>query len=378
MNETGQCNTDQNCNDFGDVYDLSTGTLYKRDNEGQLLYKNGKPVENWLDDGRCYGLGDFGDDCEALGISLLTGNITYFNNISDSILDKLIKGVSNMNPGTIERILKTFGVKTENGPRGQVPTSLEYWGTHTLKSLVSNEVRTDILKNEKLLKFLKTIIEYTQRNPEILEVNNKLDNSIDNRRTFSQVPKFVPIPPSDCNKYNDMYKTALNDAPRIYNPLLGRVIPGAVLSPFKPALSSIGVMIGGGDNLEPTARLLNSMYNNILLRFERSGCALNQQDKDKIKCAIEKLNRLETNLQKVLRDLHIYSEVERNCTGASVSLKDIEDRDIQRLHDSVSQMTNTVNTNLLKQSNIVNLFMDSILKQLYDQLLRQPQIVRFF
>jgi len=380
INTTSPCDINPNCDDFGDIYDLSTGNLYIRDNDGNLSYKDGRKVGNWLEDKRCYGLGEVEGDCDDLAFKLLSGNIAQCCDISDSIFDKLTKDVSNMNPGTIEQILKNFGVKTENGPRGQVPTSLEYWGTHTLKSLVSNEIRIEVLKNEKLLKFLKTVIEFAQRNPEILDVNKKLDNSIDNRRTFSLVPKFVPIPPKECNNFNDMYQTVLNTVPRINNPLLGTMIPGTVPYQFNNFNNMYNNMTGGGSNLEPTAQLLNSMYNNILLRFERSGCALNQQDKDKIKCAIEKLSRLETNLQKVLRDLQIYSEVERNCTGASVSLKDIEDRDITRLRESVSQMTNTMNTNLYKQSDIIKLLMDKIFKQLYERFMGQIQspVFRFF
>ena len=361
INTMGLCNTNPNCND---IYDLTTGTVYTRDKDGNVLYKDGREVKNWLDDDKCFGLGEFGGDCNSLAVYLLSGDIKNLNDISDNVLDKLTKNVSNMNPGTIEQILKTFSVKTENGPRGQVPTSLEYWGNNTLKSLVSNEKRIEILKNVKLLKFLKTVIEYAQKYPEILEVNKKIDKTIDNKRKHSLVPSFIPIPMKDCRKYDEMYRTALNDAPRIYNPLLGRVIPGAIPVPMNQ-LSPVGIMIGGGgDNLEPTARLLNSMYNNVLLKFERSGCSLNQQDKDKIKCAIEKLSRLETSLQKKLIDLNTYSEIERNCTGNMVSMQDIKDRDIQRLKESVSNMTNDVNSNLYKQSNIISLFMGGILKQL--------------
>ena len=365
---TGSCDIDPNCDDFGDVYDLTTGSIYTRKGS-ELLNKDGTPVQNWLDDTRCYGIGDVTpDECETLAWSVLTGSINDVTKLADSgLLKKLTGSVSKMNPGTLEQILKTFGVQFESGPQGQIPTSLEYWGLNTLKTLVSADTQKIILENSDLLKFLKTVIEFVRQNPAILKINSTIDNSVNTQRTYSLVPQFVPVNQNNAAQCESVYTTALLNTPLIPTTTLMNPVMNTFPVPFSP-FGNVGMrggsLHGGDSNLEPTARLLNSMYSNILMRFERAGCALSQQDKDRIKCAIDKLNRLELNLQKVLQELHVYSEVEKSCTGAAVTLQNIEDRDITRLKQSVSEMSSLVSANLHKQHNIVDVMIREVLQRL--------------
>jgi len=191
---------------FETLLDMSTGIKWTRQNGvlGQLV-DDGRRFEKYSPEkmitrARCYGLGlnceEMGDDSNTIANLAKTLCEGKPNALTVDNIEMMIRGVqnhvNNLDPKLAGRILTTLGVSILEKADTHLsePMSIDEWNKvveQKIKTGSDNEkAKAELLKSEQMKKYVKMVIDFVTRNPQVLHENkDRISNRVHDQ-TFSQ------------------------------------------------------------------------------------------------------------------------------------------------------------------------------------------------
>jgi hypothetical protein len=304
------------CDDLN-FYDLVSNVVYGRDEQGLYRMENGNKVHPQFDVKNC--LGNNVDCDSTVATCLLSGNPATLAKCLDSLKSEQMFAVAQseinkLHPSVLENLLTTFGfhiVKHSNGLH--LPTSFEDWKKSVLPKSVSPTVQNAILKNEKLMTYLRAIVNIVRSNPIILHPNANVDIVGNYAKKAGLKPFVQPVFTSSKAK-NFAEQGVLLSGPSFLSPLALN-LPNVMSRFATPLGMPMGMGMGmpgfmmGGDSSCVNADLLTRTFNNLYSQMERSGKSLVEEDKRKVENAINRVAKLEGELNRLMDDVKLYTRL---------------------------------------------------------------------
>lgn len=356
-----------------DLYEsVVTGVRYVRDPAGVLrvVGADGKPdmSKDFEDAELASALNKGGPNCASTGINLPDCDFVYKCLLSgkpetlSECLDRLKsadmfavarKEVATMNPKVAVQLLRTFGFKPrrEAGSNVVLPPTFDEW-SGKLSRTVDAATAEAIRGNKKLMEYLRAIVDIVRSNPAI--INKDLKNGVVSdfaKKTGLSVFR-NPFPE---RKVTESIIDGVLFAPQSLTqsmqlPLALQIanISGRVRMP----------MMGGGNGVAecPNAGNIKQAFNMIYAEMEKNGKVLIDSDKSRITATIEKLDKLESSLMRLMDDSKLFAKLNSALNpGQSVSTENV----------TLDDITNVRNENITGET-LGNLN-DCIVKNLRDQ-----------
>jgi len=377
------------CDDDLAVFDMATGVVYTRDNNGNLQrMENGKAIpvdldKDIADDTRgCYttGLGD-GKDCTVVWQCLLSGKpenlARCLDNIKSIDMSKVAaREVEKMNPYIALQLLKTFGFKPR---RDGLPPSFADWKA-SLGNTVDQATKTAILGNTKLMSYLSTVVGIIRNNPTIIQGTKATGNSW--AQTTAGLKYFrAPEMPRDVNNLAVALQQSVLVTPAMTNlstPLaLG--LGNGLINPRQV----YPLMFGGGPSNCVNAKLLRDAFSVLYRQMERAGKQLVDEDKVRIDDTIRKVERLEDQLNKLMGEMKVFLKLhgalstESDSAAETISINDLLDnnRISSPTGDILSTITNSTNQNLRNLTQLISELVNKVRPAMVRVLAGQPSAV---
>ena len=312
------------CDDLN-LYDLVSNVVYGRDDQGLYRMENGNKVRPQLDVKNC--LGNNVDCDSTVATCLLSGNPSTLAKCLDSLKSEQMFAVAQseinkLHPSVLENLLNTFGFKIAKHNNGQfLPTSFEDWKKVILPSAVSTTVQNAILKNEKLMAYLRAVVNIIRSNPIVLQQNAQMDVVGNYAKKAGLKPFVQPVFTSSKGK-NFAEQGVLLSGPSFLSPLALN-LPNVMSRFATPLGMPMGMGMGmpgfmmGGDAPCVNAELLSRTFNNLYSQMERSGKSLVEEDKRKVENAINRVAKLENELNRLMDDVKLYTRLNETLNFGS-------------------------------------------------------------
>jgi hypothetical protein len=356
-----------------DLYEsVVTGVRYVRDSAGVLrvVGADGKPdmskdfegaeLEDALKKAglNCASTGINLPDCEFVYKCLLSGKPETLSECLDRLRDADMfkvarKEVATMNPKVAVQLLRTFGFKPrrEAGSNVVLPPTFDEWSVR-LSRTVDEATAGAIRGNKKLMEYLRAVVDIVRSNPAI--INKDLKNGVVSdfaRKTGLSVFR-NPFPE---RKVTDAIIDGVLFAPQ--------ALARSMQLPLSLQIANISgrvrmpMMMGGGSSAEcPNASNIKQAFNMIYAEMEKNGKVLVDSDKSRINATIEKLDKLESTLMRLMDDTKLFAKLNAALNpGQSVSTENV----------TLDDITNVRNENITGET-LGNLN-DCIVKNLRDQ-----------
>lgn len=348
---------------FGELYDLSSDSVFTHDREGNLL-QNGKPVDDTqLTTSPCATTGIAQNKCDQVFECILSGDSKLLHRCLSKLDDKDMFNVASseikkMNPRVLVKILDTFSIRHNKGSVEHYMVWLSDFKNRLVAAMgesLGTKTFNVISENKKLLNYLHEIMNLASSNPalfgkhtELSDMPNKEFKKTSNVKYFyrpdtadgaTMMPTYLDsllnqlrvLPQDLSSQYSAMVRTA-GVIPSMALPL-GMVLRGGARSK-----KSKHNMIGGADNVT----VMKEAYKNILAAMQKRGKDLVDEDKKQIETAIKQLEENNRKLEKALKDLQAFVRLsEAVDVGINqVTLKDVENLSTQNLTSLRSTVSN--------------------------------------
>ena len=373
---------------FGDLYDLSSDSVFTHDRDGNLL-QNGKPVDdNQLTSSPCATTGIPAGKCDQVFECILSGDSKQLHRCLSKFRDEEMFNVASseikkMNPSVLVKILDTFSIRHNKGSVEHYMVWLSDFKNRLVAAMgeqLGTKTFNVISENKKLLNYLHEIMNLASGNPalfgkqsELSDMPNKEFKKTSNVKYFyrpdtadgaAMMPTHLDsllnqlriLPQDLTNQYSAMIRTA-GVIPSMALPL-GMGLRGGARKG-----KSHKNMIGGGDNVT----VIKEAYRNILAAMQKRGKDLVDEDKKQIETAIKQLEENNRKLEKALKDLQAFVKLSDAVdVGISqVTLKDVENLSTQNLtslRSTVSNLENCVGRVTRDQVGLMTSLIDQVFR----------------
>lgn len=374
---------------FGDLYDLSTDSVFTNDTNGNLL-QNGKQVDDaQLTSSPCATTGIAAGKCDQVFECILSGDSKQLHRCLSKFRDEEMFNVAKseikkMNPRVIVKILDTFSIRHNKGSVEHYMVWLSDFRNRLVSAMgesLGTKTFNVISENKKLLNYLHEIMNLASSNPVIFgkqsdlsDMPNKEFKKTSNVKYFyrpdtadgaTMMPTYLDsllnqlrvLPQDLSNQYSAMIRTA-GVIPSMALPL-GMGLRGGA----KKGTKSHKNMIGGGDNVT----VMRQAYKNILAAMQKRGKDLVDEDKKKIEASIQQLEENNIKLEKSLKDLQAFVRfADAVDVGISqVSLQDIDKLNKEKfgsLRSTVSNLENCVGRVTRDQVGLMTSLIDQVFR----------------
>jgi len=355
-----------------DLYEsVVTGARYVRDNGGKLrtIGADGKPdpTKDFEDIELGEALKKGGPSCASTGIDLPNCDIVYKCLLSgkpetlSECLDKLKnanmfavarKEVASMNPKVAVQLLRTFGFKPrrEAGSNVVLPPTFDEW-SGKLSKTVDSTTAAAIRGNNKLMEYLRAVVDIVRSNPAI--INKDLKNGVVSdfaKKTGLSVFR-NPFPE---RKITDSIIDGVLFAPQSLAQSMQ--LPLALQI---PNISGRMPMMGGGLSECPNATNIKQAFNMIYAEMEKNGKVLVDSDKSRITATIDKIDKLESQLMRLMDDTKLFAKLNsalnpgQSVSTENVTLKDITDVRSQNITgETLGNLNDCIVKNLRDQTQL--------------------------
>lgn len=321
------------------TFDTQKGQYYRLDESNRRVYYDEAAKG---DTKTCYATYlSKGSDAGCLRViqCIADGNSKSLNRCLDvigdgNLWDVAAEDAQKVGPDMVKLVLRKFGVKgyedtDSNGVKYRVPMSFEEWKNQIVGNF-SDDVKSTILNNPKLLNYLKGLIGVCRSNPNILNKNNP---SIIARDT---TPEYIrnlnmrkyKIPSVTKKSQYEFFAESLRNATQphvvtqdMFNPItsgsfsnlmfvnpLTTMVPSMLGGNFYAAITpSLPTRGTGSDAMEKQAQILKngsaSMFSSLLgtisNAFADTGLQLHQDDQAKLKAVVKKMETYENQLARM-------------------------------------------------------------------------------
>ena len=320
------------------LVDLTTNIVYNKDDKGLLyqvvngnkVYYDATKLESDLKS-NCYGtyIKDDDNDCAIVSTCILNNSPQNLVRCLDSLRQETLfdiakSDINSINPEIMRRIVKTFGFEIRLETDGLYrPSSMEDW---MRSPKIPSEVKSLVQSNRKLKIYIGEIINIIRKNPIMLQENvaqQRKEYSKMNMSYFVQ-PLQLERPIHNENIYRDM--------------LMKTNMPQNFEIPFFTSLSNVnntGVQYGGVSDAitkeigDKTSEKLKKLFDNIFRELVDSGKELKDEDKLRIYNAIEKVGKLEAQLNTFYEEIQMFANMSKMMKDTNV----IEPTDLSEIHD---------------------------------------------
>lgn len=374
-------------------YDLSTEKLYKINEKGELVGKDGKVFddknleEELNDENSCSGTYTK-KPCKLIYECFLSGDSKNLSrclskySISD-LYDVARSELAKMNPRIISKILSTFLVEVNNG---QIEEYLEWRGN--LESRLMTKMSSDkaiktasvILNNKKLLEYIRNLMEIIRENPDYLAKFGRPSNLSDlpdktkDLKSSSGLKYFIK--PSGINRAQAL-STQLTSIAQQLNVLPQNFI-SSINAPLGLANVNFGnpfVMAGatgllrggsnsikGGGCVDETIVALENLYGEILNELKKNGKDLVDEDKKHIESALAQLKKNHSQLVSALNDLKAFTKLNSALTAGinQVSLNEVKGASRISLDSQVKNLQSCINSTSTNQRNLIETLVSQV------------------
>jgi hypothetical protein len=373
-----------------DLYEsVVTGARYVRDKDGKLcvIGEDGKPDSSLDFEGaeltkalqmaapNCASTGL--DQCDDVYKCLLSGKPEVLSECLERLKDgdmfeRARKEVAKMNPKVAVQLLRTFGFKPrrESGSNIVLPPTFEEW-SGKLSRTVDAATAEAIKENKKLMKYLRAVVEIVRSNPAIINTNLKDGNVSDFARKTGLSVFRNPFPD---RKVSSTVRDGVLFTPQVLAqsmqlPLALQLanVSGRVRMPFQ---------MGGGSSECPTAKNIKDVFNVIYSEMEKNGKVLIDSDKARITATIDKLEKLEKQLMRLMDDAKLFTKLNAALNpGQSVSTDNVTLNDITNASnenitaDTLGNLNDCITKNIRDQSQVSNDLMAKVYNPLLNLLI---------
>ena len=393
--------------EFDDVYyDMAQDQVFSRDATGNLQVKgaDGKLVSaDTLE--RTTGVPSTIYTCILKGdpkeLSRCLGAID-----DASIYDEAQKEVKQMNRDTLIRLLATFAVEQRaNGASEEYlewVSSLHQRLSAKMGADKGNKTADAILKNKKLCKYIKTLMDFQRVNTALHNVNNANLSDLPQRtistksslayfrapeikradalsRSLGLMVQNLNVLPQDMLS---LFRPGIQSNLSYGHPLAGIAgmggMPGMPMGAmgFMPGMGGIPGMGGmgfsgqyGGGLEDVHVQNLRAIYGEILQEMTRKGKDLVQEDKDRIERAINQIEKNNKQVSSALADLKAFVKLDNvitNGLGNTVGLNEISGSSrMPNVRRSISNLENCVNRTSRDQVSLLT----ALIEQVYRPML---------
>jgi hypothetical protein len=348
---------------FGELYDLSSDSVFTHDRDGNLLQNGEKVDDTLLTKSPCATTGIAAAKCDQVFECILSGDSKQLHRCLSKFRDEEMFNVASseikkMNPRVLVKILDTFSIRHNKGSVEHYMVWLSDFKNRLVAAMgeqLGTKTFNVISENKKLLNYLHEIMNLASGNPalfgkqsDLSDMPNKEFKKTSNVKYFyrpdtadgaammpthldSLLNQLRVLPQDLSNQYSAMIRTA-GVIPSMALPL-GMGLRGGARKG-----KSHKNMIGGGDNVT----VIKEAYRNILAAMQKRGKDLVDEDKKQIETAIKQLEENNKKLEKALKDLQAFVKLSDAVdVGISqVTLKDVENLSTQNLTSLRSTVSN--------------------------------------
>jgi len=371
---------------FGEIYDLVTDKIYTINKDGKLVNNAGiemtdvqyeKDVEE-----NCFDTYTKDPKCDQVFECLLSGEPKRLSRClgklaSKDMYDVAISEVKKMNPTTLKKILDTFAIQSDKYGTLEAfivwRDSLESRLSGKMDANRASQTASAILNNDKLLSYLKNIMDVIRTNPAL---NKSRDDTLSPLVAKTE----------DLYKYNGKLQyfirpTNIDRAGALSNQLgtlvqqlnvMPQNFPG-LNSPFNvgfgnpyAGMQMMAMGMSGGGCIDETVVMMEKVYATILDEMKSKGKDLVDSDKQRIQQALKQIKENNKQLELALNSLRSYTRLNTALNSGinSVSLTDIKDLSSKRV-DLTSQVDNigsSINRTYRDQIGLVTALLDQVLR----------------
>ena len=261
-------------------------------------------------------------------------------------------------------MLKTFGFKPRKEPNTKylLPPTFEEWNRRITKTFEKN-VSDAILKNTKLMAYLKTVVNLIRSNPSIINKELQKGKSVFAERvglsTFV-TPTALQLKSRPVADFS-AFTMALPLSASIPNMSGAYGMPGMGMMPGMMGAPGMMVMPGGSmsGGACPNANNLRAAFDLLYNEMENNGKVLIDSDKNNIKVTIDELGNLEYQLIHLMDDVKLFTKLNgalgRNTSVEEVSIKDIVSQDKDNVTgNTLYALQQSLNENITNQNALIS------------------------
>jgi hypothetical protein len=319
---------------------------FTRDENGVLIrdgvkLDDAKLEEDLKQAGICYGTGikDSGSNCDDVYKCLLDvkpGDISRCAGELENVelFDVPSETVRKINPKIMKVILQNLGVGLSKQNGILICESFESWLSRT-------PIRSVVLKNRNLSRYISTIINVMRTNPVIL---NPKQSSL---RTYGlstfKTPEGLQNKSAPSSNIADLLLYTKNVS---VSPLQS--------IPLYP--DNLRFIMSGGAEYSENAMQLKKLFDVLFSELNNAGAPLVENDKNRIYATIEKMSKLELDLPRLLEDLKVYTDLIKLIGDKEKEDTKLDDfQDIRNNKSQLSDLVNKVNKKILANISRQNL-----------------------
>lgn len=314
---------------------------FSRDETGELIrdglkLDDAKLEKDLTQAGICYGTGikESGSNCDDVYKCLLDAKPGDISRCAEELKNEELFDVStetirNINPKIMKFILQNLGVQLSKQNDILICESFESWLSRT-------SIKSIVMKNRNLSRYISTIINVIRTNPVIL---NPKRSSL---RTYGlstfKIPEVLQNKISKSTNISDLLLYTKNVS---VSPLQS--------IPLYP--DNLRFIMSGGVEYSENAMQIKKLFDILFNELNNIGAPLVENDKNRIYATIEKMSKLELDLPRLLEDLKVYTDLIKLINDKEKDKTELDDfKDIRNNKSQLSDLVNKVNKQI--QANI--------------------------
>jgi len=315
--------------------------IFSRDETGELIrdglkLDDAKLEKDLTQSGICYGTGikDSGSNCDDVYKCLLDVKAGDISRCAEELknvelFDVPTETIRNINPKIMKFILQNLGVQLSKQNGILICESFESWLSRT-------SIKSIVMKNRNLSRYISTIINVIRTNPVIL---NPKRSSL---RTYGLSTFKIP----------EVLQNKISKSTNISNLLLyTKNVSVSPLQTIPLYPDNLRFIMSGGVEYSENAMQIKKLFDILFNELNNTGAPLVENDKNRIYATIEKMSKLELDLPRLLEDLKVYTDLIKLINDKEKDKTEIDDfKDIRNNKSQLSDLVNKVNKQI--QANI--------------------------